>query len=227
MSIVLDHSEASPSPDALDRHISRASKALIALQRGDGHWCFELEADATIPAEYVLLRHFRGEKPDLELERLIAVYLRRIQGAHGGWPIFHDGPVRHQRQRQGLFWSQDDRRRSRRAAYAPRARSHPRPWRRGQEQCLHPLPSGAIRRHPLERRSDHAGRDHAAAALVSVPSRQGLLLGAHGDGPAPRPAGPEAARRQSAPALRSGSCSRRRRRPYASGRRARIRPGRR
>jgi squalene-hopene/tetraprenyl-beta-curcumene cyclase len=92
MSIVLDHSEATPSPDALDRHISRASKALIALQRGDGHWCFELEADATIPAEYVLLRHFRGEKPDLELERLIAAYLKRIQGAHGGWPIFHDGP---------------------------------------------------------------------------------------------------------------------------------------
>jgi len=86
MNIALDHSEASPSPDALDRHISRASKALIALQRDDGHWCFELEADATIPAEYVLLRHFRGETPDLELERLIGVYLRRIQGAHGGWP---------------------------------------------------------------------------------------------------------------------------------------------
>src|SRR5271156_4396307 len=79
MNIALDHSEASPSPDALDRHISRASKALIALQRGDGHWCFELEADATIPAEYVLLRHFRAEKPDLDLERLIAAYLRRIQ----------------------------------------------------------------------------------------------------------------------------------------------------
>ena len=87
MNIALDHSEASLSPDALERHISRASKALLALQRDDGHWCFELEADATIPAEYVLLRHFRGEKPDLELERLIAVYLRRIQGDHGGWPL--------------------------------------------------------------------------------------------------------------------------------------------
>ena len=80
-----------PSPEALERHISRASKALLASQREDGHWCFELEADATIPSEYVLLRHFRGEQPDLELERLIAVYLRRIQGAHGGWPIFHAG----------------------------------------------------------------------------------------------------------------------------------------
>ena len=92
MNIALDHSEAAPSPEALERHISRASKALLAQQRDDGHWCFELEADATIPAEYVLLRHFRGEKPDLELERLIAVYLRRIQGAHGGWPLVHAGP---------------------------------------------------------------------------------------------------------------------------------------
>ena len=34
---------------------------------------------------------FRGEPVDAELERKIAVYLRRIQGAHGGWPLFHDG----------------------------------------------------------------------------------------------------------------------------------------
>ncbi len=90
MNIALDHSQDLPS-DALERHISRASKALLARQREDGHWCFELEADATIPSEYVLLRHFRGEEPNLELERLIAVYLRRTQGVHGGWPIFHAG----------------------------------------------------------------------------------------------------------------------------------------
>ncbi len=52
---------------------------------------FELEADATIPAEYVLLRHYLGEPVDAQLEAKIAAYLRRIQGAHGGWPLFHDG----------------------------------------------------------------------------------------------------------------------------------------
>ena len=31
-------------------------------------------------------------RANLELERKIGVYLRRIQGAHGGWPLFHDGP---------------------------------------------------------------------------------------------------------------------------------------
>src|ERR1700721_1748303 len=93
MNIALDHTQDPPSPEALEHHISRASKALLARQHEDGHWCFELEADATIPAEYVLLRHFRGEKPDLELERLIAVYLRRVQGDHGGWPLVHAGPL--------------------------------------------------------------------------------------------------------------------------------------
>jgi squalene-hopene/tetraprenyl-beta-curcumene cyclase len=35
--------------------------------------------------------HYFAETPNLELERKIGVYLRRIQGAHGGWPLFHEG----------------------------------------------------------------------------------------------------------------------------------------
>ncbi len=77
--------------DVLDRSVTRATEALLEDQRPDGHWVFELEADATIPAEYVLLRHYLGEPVDAELERKIAVYLRRIQGKHHGWPLFHDG----------------------------------------------------------------------------------------------------------------------------------------
>ena len=68
-----------------------ATSALLAAQRPDGHWVYELEADCTIPAEYVLLRAYRGEPDAFELERKIGVYLRRIQGAHGGWPLFHAG----------------------------------------------------------------------------------------------------------------------------------------
>jgi squalene-hopene/tetraprenyl-beta-curcumene cyclase len=75
----------------LDHHITRATQALLACQQSDGHWAFELEADATIPSEYVLLRHYLGEPINKELEAKIAVYLRRIQGSHGGWPLFHDG----------------------------------------------------------------------------------------------------------------------------------------
>src|SRR3954452_3041076 len=77
--------------EALDQRIASATRALIGAAKPDGHWCFELEADATIPAEYVLLRHYLAEPVEAELERKIAIYLRRIQGAHGGWPLFHEG----------------------------------------------------------------------------------------------------------------------------------------
>ena len=75
---------------ALDSVIDRASQALDARQNADGHWVFELEADATIPAEYILLEHYL-DRIDAPLQDKIAVYLRRVQGAHGGWPLFHDG----------------------------------------------------------------------------------------------------------------------------------------
>ena len=78
--------------DELTDPIRRARDALTRRQMADGHWVFELEADATIPAEYVLLEHFL-DRIDPALETRIGVYLRSIQGAHGGWPLFHDGAM--------------------------------------------------------------------------------------------------------------------------------------
>ena len=85
--------DAAPIRSDLDAAVARATEALIARQRSDGHWVFELEADATIPAEYILLRAYLGEPDAPELERKIGVYLRRIQGADGGWPLFHAGAM--------------------------------------------------------------------------------------------------------------------------------------
>src|ERR1700749_1060187 len=75
----------------LEASMASANQALLDHRQPDGHWVFELEADCTIPAEYVLLRHYLAEPVDAELERKIGNYLRRIQGAHGGWPLVHDG----------------------------------------------------------------------------------------------------------------------------------------
>ncbi|MBP0447303.1 squalene--hopene cyclase [Roseomonas sp. SSH11] len=75
----------------IEAGVSRAAEALRRQQREDGHWVFELEADATIPAEYILLRQHLAEPDAPELETKLGNYLRRIQGEHGGWPLFHGG----------------------------------------------------------------------------------------------------------------------------------------
>ncbi len=80
-----------PPLDEVERLVQRARDALLGLQRPDGHFVFELEADCTIPSEFILLKHYLGEPDDLELERKIGVYLRRIQGEQGGWPLYHGG----------------------------------------------------------------------------------------------------------------------------------------
>jgi squalene-hopene/tetraprenyl-beta-curcumene cyclase len=78
---------------ALEASIARAADAILAVQQPDGHWVYELEADATIPAEYVLLVHYLGETPNVELEQKVARYLRRIQLPDGGWPLFSEGAL--------------------------------------------------------------------------------------------------------------------------------------
>jgi squalene-hopene/tetraprenyl-beta-curcumene cyclase len=77
--------------ETLERHIQAATRALVDCRRPDGHWVFELEADATIPAEYVLMKHYFGETLDPALGAKIAAYLHRIQGSHSGWPLFDGG----------------------------------------------------------------------------------------------------------------------------------------
>jgi squalene-hopene/tetraprenyl-beta-curcumene cyclase len=77
--------------DSVDDAVAHAVGAIIGQQRADGHWVYPLEADATIPSEYILLVHYLGETADARLEARICRYLRRIQNADGGWPLFHGG----------------------------------------------------------------------------------------------------------------------------------------
>src|ERR1700681_2433470 len=71
---------------SLARGIEVATDELVKQRSPDGHWVFELEADATIAAEYVVLQLFLGEcNPALEAK--IATYLRRLQCSHGGWSL--------------------------------------------------------------------------------------------------------------------------------------------
>ena len=79
-----------PVGSALDNGVEAARDALISRQAAQGYWLFELEADCTIPAEYIMMMHFLDEI-DAPLERKLAVYLRSRQSAHGGWPLYHGG----------------------------------------------------------------------------------------------------------------------------------------
>jgi squalene-hopene/tetraprenyl-beta-curcumene cyclase len=76
----------------LDRAIGEARNALISAQDPKGYWCYELEADCTIPAEYIMMMHFLDEI-DTGLQAKIATYLRSRQGADGGWPFYQGGEM--------------------------------------------------------------------------------------------------------------------------------------
>jgi len=77
---------------SLSRSIDIAREELLNRQTDAGYWLFELEADCTIPAEYIMMMHYLDEI-DTELESRIAVYLRAHQADHGGWPLYYGGEL--------------------------------------------------------------------------------------------------------------------------------------
>jgi squalene-hopene/tetraprenyl-beta-curcumene cyclase len=89
---VVAHSLRRVTDSPLDRAVVEARDALAARQHADGYWLFELEADCTIPAEYIMMMHFLDEI-DAALQVKIANYLRAAQADHGGWPLFHGGDL--------------------------------------------------------------------------------------------------------------------------------------
>jgi len=78
------------APESLESAIDVACAALINLQHSSGYWLFELEADCTIPAEYILMMHYLDEI-DPGLEAKLARHLRAQQLPDGGWPLYYGG----------------------------------------------------------------------------------------------------------------------------------------
>ncbi|MEQ1486782.1 squalene--hopene cyclase [Methyloglobulus sp.] len=82
--------EASSIPSSLDNAINKAKTQLLSLQHDEGYWVFELEADCTIPSEYILMMHFMDEI-DEALQAKIANFLRSQQSADGSYPLYKGG----------------------------------------------------------------------------------------------------------------------------------------
>lgn len=76
----------------VERAIEQAKTSLLADQDPAGYWCYPVESDCTIPAEYIMMMHFVDDI-DTELQAKIAVYLRRMQAQNGGWPLYHGGDM--------------------------------------------------------------------------------------------------------------------------------------
>ena len=76
---------------SLNAAIERALGKVLSLQNPQGYWVFELEADCTIPAEYIMMMHYLDDI-DAELQAKMAVYLRKRQSADGSYPLFTGAP---------------------------------------------------------------------------------------------------------------------------------------
>jgi squalene-hopene/tetraprenyl-beta-curcumene cyclase len=78
------------SPSSSDSAIAKARTQLLGLQNKEGYWVFELEADCTIPSEYILMMHFMDEIDEI-IQAKIANFLRTQQSADGSYPLYKGG----------------------------------------------------------------------------------------------------------------------------------------
>lgn len=74
----------------IDKAIRMALDGIVNEQSPDGYWCYELEADITIPSEYILMMHYIGDV-DKRIQNKMANYIRKRQQENGGWPLYLGG----------------------------------------------------------------------------------------------------------------------------------------
>jgi len=77
---------------AVDEAVRKGVETLLQQQDPAGFWVHELEADATITSEYLLLQRWLGINHTATEVKAIR-HLESIQLADGGWPIYHNGPA--------------------------------------------------------------------------------------------------------------------------------------
>ncbi len=77
--------------NGLDHAISKALDYILSLQSSDGYWVFDLEADVTIPCEYILLQKFLGREISHDIKEKFKHYILRKQLDDGGWSLYEGG----------------------------------------------------------------------------------------------------------------------------------------
>ncbi len=76
------------------KNFEKKFNALLVKQQKkklkEGCYVYELEADSTIPSEYIMLMHYVG-KINIKLQNKIVNYILSKQNLEGGWPLFFKG----------------------------------------------------------------------------------------------------------------------------------------
>ena len=70
--------------------VDAARKYLFSQQHEDGYWCGELEADATLEAEYIILHTLLGTEKTDRIPKA-ANYILQHQNEDGGWSTYSGG----------------------------------------------------------------------------------------------------------------------------------------
>lgn len=90
ISIASNSTTTKATKSKLDLAIDKAQEKLLSLQDKDGFWVFELEADCTIPSEYIMMMHYLDDINE-ELQAKLANYIRARQSEEGHYPLFTGG----------------------------------------------------------------------------------------------------------------------------------------
>lgn len=69
--------------------VRKTKDRFLSLQNSEGYWVFDLEADVTIPSEYIFLQRFLGKELGKAQKKRLRSYILSKQLADGGWPL-HD-----------------------------------------------------------------------------------------------------------------------------------------
>ncbi len=77
--------------ERLSQAIERGAEHLLSLQKQEGYWLGELEADTTLESDYIFYLHILGKAEPERIAKL-ANYVRTRQLPDGGWNIYYGGP---------------------------------------------------------------------------------------------------------------------------------------
>ena len=83
--------------------VDAARKYLFSQQHEDGYWCGELEADATLEADYIILHTLLGTEKTDRIPKA-ANYILQHQNEDGGWSTYQRRCHQPQRIGKVVLW---------------------------------------------------------------------------------------------------------------------------